>query len=296
MSESAVYRPHPEAPAKATLRSKASGIIPSGNWTGLRADRFELVSRGDFVQGILYRRAEVTADDASNDVSKKSCPLLLIQHALGESTEASSLACAAPWAKRGLAVASIDLALHGRRASPKLSDRLISGFQTLARGEELDLDTHALVEEFTRQATSDLIRTIDALSAIPGIDADRIGFMGFGLGAIVGSYLLAHDLRPRAMVFALGGDAIGTARGPAQFDAATYFARASAREDTASERRRILFVAPENASRSGQENLDALFEAAPEPKELHHFDGDARDLPKDTLQTVEDFLSQSLKF
>ena len=49
--------------------------------------------------------------------------------------------------QRDLAVARIDLPLLGSRQSPKLSDRLVSGHERLARGGPLDADTRALVEE-----------------------------------------------------------------------------------------------------------------------------------------------------
>ncbi|HIF92119.1 MAG: hypothetical protein ABGX04_11225 [Myxococcales bacterium] len=295
MSESAIYRPHPEEAANAMLQSESAGVNSEEVWAGLRADRFELVSRGDFVSGILYRPIEI-AESTQNDPASPGVPLLLIQHALGGSNLDKSLACAAAWAKRGLAVASIDLPLHGRRASPKLSDRLIDGCRRIASGEELDLDTGALVVEFARQSTSDLIRTLDALSAIDGVDANRIGYMGFGLGAIVGSYLLAHDPRPCAAVFVLRADSLADKRGPDELDAVTYLEKAGIWADGIGEARRLLFVAPEGPVKSTEENLDALFKAAPEPKELHRFAPETPDLPKQTLQRIEDFLSQALKF
>ena len=282
MSESAVYRPHPEAPAIATLRSKAA----TDAWAGLHAQHFELVSRGDFVPGILYRC------EPPDQGSKSASPLLLIQHATADGADAGYLACAAAWAKKGLAVASIDLPLHGTRSSPKLSARLIEGIRRLARGEELDLDTGALVEEFARQTTSDLIRTLDALSALPGIDSDRIGFMGFGLGAIAGSYLLAHDSRPRAAVLAL----VGGGRGPADLDPRTYLERASETTPTSPGGREILVVAAEDDERVSKSEVDALFKAAPEPKELLRFPGSSRELTKGTLEKIEAFLRQALGF
>ena len=185
MPESAVYRPHPEAPAQATLRPEAR----SDAWQGLNAQRFEIVSRGDFVPGILY---------LPDPPRHAPTPLLLLQHGTAEGMDSEALTCAAPWVNEGLAVATIDLPLHGERSSPKLSERLVSGIGRLSEASKLDPETGALVEEFARQATSDLIRTLDALAALPEIDGDRIGFMGFGVGAVAGSYLLAHDPRPRS--------------------------------------------------------------------------------------------------
>jgi dienelactone hydrolase len=283
MSESAVYRPHPEGAAIATLRDGTA----TDAWAGLRAQRFELVSRGDFVPGILYR------NELADQNPEAASPLLLIQHATADGADADYLACAAPWAKKGLAVASVDLPLHGTRSSPKLSARLIDGIRQLACGRELDLESWALVEEFARQATSDLIRTLDALSTLPGIDGGRIGFMGFGLGAIAGSYLLAHDPRPRTVVLAGVG---GGGGGRSDLDPATYLDRTKELAPTTSNAREILIVAAEGDERVSKNEVDTLFEAAPEPKELLRSRGRSRALPKQTLAKIEAFLSRTLEF
>jgi dienelactone hydrolase len=280
--ESAVYRPHPEEPAVAMLRDENA----SKAWAGLRAQRFEFVSRGDFVPGLLYQSG---AAIQSNRAAGKAAPLLLIQHT---TADADGFAYAAAWARKGLAVASIDLPLHGTRSSPKLTDRLISGLRQLATGETLDLDTGALVEEFARQTTSDLIRALDALSALPEIDADRIGFMGFGLGAIAGSYLLAHDPRPCAAALALfrGG------RGPAELDPLSYLKQASLAAPHSGAPRSFLIIAAEEQARMGKADIDALFQATPEPKELLRLPDNARDLSAEAIDTIEAFLARALTF
>ena len=282
MSESAVYRPHPEEPAHATL----SDTVASGDWSDLHARRFELVSRGDFVPGILYQ------SEARDPEHAKPSPLLLIQHATADSSCADYLACAAAWAKQGLAVASIDLPLHGRRASPKLSARLIDGVRRLAKGAQLDADTGALVEEFARQSTSDLVRTLDALTSLPEIDGERIGFMGFGLGAIMGSYLLAHDARLRVAVLAL----VGSGRGPTELDPSTYLEKLKTTNATTSQRPEILIVAAEKDEHVSKRDVDTLYAAAPEPRNLLRSSGRKKDLPQDTLDEIESTLRRTLDF
>jgi len=59
MEASAVYRPHAEASASARL---VPCPAPAA-WTGLRSHRFEIVSRGDFVPGVLYA-SEVARPEA----------------------------------------------------------------------------------------------------------------------------------------------------------------------------------------------------------------------------------------
>jgi dienelactone hydrolase len=269
MSEFAVYRPHSEQPAQAMLRSEAA----TGPWQGLHAQRFEVVSRGDFVPGILY---------LPGPLQEKPAPLLLLLHGTSEGMDADVLGCAAPWVKRGLAVATIDLPLHGERSSPKLSERLVQGVGQLASGPELDAETRALVEEFARQATSDLIRTLDALAKLPSIDGNRIGFMGFSLGAVAGSYLLANDPRPRASVLV----GIGGGRGPKDLDPATYLAKTS---NTS-----MLIVASEDDEVVSTAASDALFDAALEPKDLWRFSGDPRTLSEEAREKIGGFLFKEL--
>jgi len=269
MSESAVHRPHPEAPAQANLRPATVG----GAWQGLNAQRFEIVSRGDFVPGILY---------LPDPAPQTPLPLLLLQHGTAEGMDSQTLEFAASWVKQGLAVATIDLPLHGERSSPKLSERLISGWGQIANNSAIDSETGVLVEEFARQTTSDLIRTLDGLVELAAIDGNRVGFMGSGLGAIVGSYLLAHDPRPRAAVLVQtrGG------QGPRDLDPATYLAKVSGPS--------ILIVTTDDDEKGSAEATDALFEAASEPKELLRLASNSRSLPDDALMEVWRFLSKEL--
>jgi len=271
MSESAVHRPHPEAPAQANLRPATVG----GAWQGLNAQRFEIVSRGDFVPGILY-----LPDPAPQ--TPLPLLLLLLQHGTALGMDSQTLEFAASWVKQGLAVATIDLPLHGERSSPKLSERLISGWGQIANNSAIDSETGVLVEEFARQTTSDLIRTLDGLVELAAIDGNRVGFMGSGLGAIVGSYLLAHDPRPRAAVLVQtrGG------QGPRDLDPATYLAKVSGPS--------ILIVTTDDDEKGSAETTDALFEAASEPKELLRLASNSRSLPDDALMEVWRFLSKEL--
>jgi dienelactone hydrolase len=248
MSDSAVHRPHPEAPALATFRP----LPKSGPWADapLRAQGFEFVSRGDFVPGVLYR-----PEAPGSERSESGLPLLLLIHDRGRSMGATELACAAPWVGEGLAVAAIDLPLHGLRASPKLTARLIAGLDTLAAGNALDPETHALVEEFSRQSTSDLVRCLDALCRLPEIDESRVGVLGFRAGGGLASYLLAHDPRVRAAVFVstIGLDAAG------DLDPARFIRRASGAT--------LLMLEAGEVEPATGDAIRAFFDAAPEPKE-----------------------------
>jgi len=270
MSVSSVYRPHDESPSTTELHP----VEADGVWSDLSAHRFEVVSRGDFVPGLLYL-------PTSRPTPVNDLPLVIVQHGLAGSKTAPYLEFSARWVREGFAVAMIDLPLHGERSSPKLSARLVEGIERVMQGEELDADTGALVEEFARQSTSDLVRTLDALAALDAIDSARIGFVGFSLGAVVGSYFLAHDPRPLAAAFALAGGR----RGPTALDPAEYISRISPRP--------VLVIAAESDERISADSSKALFDAAREPKEFSVSKGDHGNLSGSALGKIQSFLANA---
>ncbi|MFK7898421.1 MAG: hypothetical protein AB8G23_21490 [Myxococcota bacterium] len=285
MIESAVYRPHAEAPAVAALQppisnpdfrstpSAAADAHSASAAPDTRARCFQVVSRGDFVPGILYTPA----------AAAKPAPLLLIPHGGADDPHAPlDAGVLSKWAAAGIALALIDLPLYGRRSSPKLSERLRSGVAAAAEDAPLDLDTGALVEEFSRQATSDLIRVLDAMSALPEIDTERIGFLGFGAGAVAGSYLLGHDARVKAAVL---GNA-GGGQGPEALDPAVYIAKAS---ETA-----LFFVSSKDSASPSAAAIKTLIDAAPEPKQHSQYSGSASEFPPDAWDEIDAFLSKNL--
>lgn len=163
------------------------------------AERIELISRGDIVNGILARGGPGRGP-AGRAGSSLLSPLLVVAHDAGASSSSPELRPIASWAAAGIALVAIDLPLHGQRASAKLSERLITSIAREDRGETLDPNSAVLVEEFRRQATIDLIRTVDALLRLGDFDPKRVGFLGLGLGARLGSALLAWDDRLCAAV------------------------------------------------------------------------------------------------
>jgi dienelactone hydrolase len=253
---------------------------PTGNWAEfpLQAQRFDLVSRGDFVPGVLYR-----PEAGDSPAPGSNLPLLVLVHDKGASMDAVELACAAPWVAEGLAVATIDLPLHGRRASPKLSSRLIDGIDRLVAGTTLDPETHALVEEFARQSTSDLIRSLDALCRLPEIDEQRVGFMGFGAGGGIGGYLLAHDPRVSAAVFV---SSTGHA-GANELDPTQFIAHASNSS--------LLMLEADEDSTATSAAIRAFYDAAPEPKQHARLPRLRPGNPGEADAKVREFLRKALR-
>jgi dienelactone hydrolase len=157
----------------------------------LRAERIEFSSRGDRVPGRLWMPKR----------SDGGLALVLLGHRAGSSCVAPEIvSVAAGLADRGAAVAAVDLPLHGARGDAKLAGPLAR-----ALGGEASDAPPALVEEFARQAVIDLERALDALVPLPEIDAERVGFVGFGLGARLGAAFSSLD--PRVRVVALAFDA-----------------------------------------------------------------------------------------
>jgi dienelactone hydrolase len=230
---------------------------------GARALRLEFASRGDRVPGRVVLPPATGARP----------PVVLLQHGAGGSKESEYLdVAAAPWVARGAALASIDFPLHGERANAKLGRFLLSG----SPGDD------ALRVEFARQAVADLRRAVDALAQLDALDAGRIVYAGFSLGALAGALFCALDPRPRAAALALGGGGFG----PPAIDPARFVARIAPRP--------VLLVNARGDETLPRAAAQALHAAAVEPKEVAWFDGGHTTLPGVALKTMWRFLAQPL--
>ncbi|MDP6979629.1 MAG: hypothetical protein QF570_13665 [Myxococcota bacterium] len=149
-------------------------LLTRADSTGAFADatsqRLEFSSRGDRVPCRLVLPASITA----------SVPVVLLVGDAGAARDDACFDFAAEFAEQGIAVATLDLSLHGERTSPKFSERL---FAALGGAAALDDNGHALVGEFAAQSTSDLLRCFDVLGRHESIDAQRMGMLGIGVGA-----------------------------------------------------------------------------------------------------------------
>jgi len=235
----------------------------------LRAQCFEFSSRGDRVTGRLLLPP----------VGEGPHPLVLLQHGAGGSSHAPCVeATAGPWARRGMAVASIDFPLHGPRADQKLAEQLPSGFEAGGGAE-----ASALALEFARQAVIDLERALDALGSLEVVDPDRVAYAGFGLGAMIGAAFCGLDPRPRAAALALGGAGLG----PSGADPAEYVGRMAPRP--------LLLVNALQDEVVPRSAAEALFEAAGDPKQQLWFEGPHDQLPGTALEAMWRFLADQLE-
>jgi dienelactone hydrolase len=250
------------------LWTRSGGALPDHPETRVLA--FEFSSRGDRVPG----RVLLPPTGAG------PFPVVLLQHGASGAKDAPYMdAVAAPWARGGAAVASIDLPLHGERASSKLGGLLRAGLGLDPGGGPL---AAGIAREFLRQAVLDLRRCVDALGALDAIDTSRLAYAGLSLGAIVGAIFCGLDPRPRAAVLALGG-ADG---GGSELDPVSHVGRFAPRP--------LLFV---NATRDAvvsRERAERLHAAAGEPHEVLWFDAGHTDLPGVALKAMWTFLRRSL--
>ncbi|MFQ5761238.1 MAG: alpha/beta hydrolase [Acidiferrobacterales bacterium] len=76
------------------------------------------------------------------------------------------------------------------------------------RAATTEVELIALAERMVERVqihVVDIRRVIDWAEVQPGVDADRIGLIGFSMGAIVGSLIAANEPRIAATVLAMGG-------------------------------------------------------------------------------------------
>jgi dienelactone hydrolase len=200
-------------------------------------------------------------------------PLILLQHGAGACADGAEIeSVAAALASRGAAVAAVDLPLHGARGDAKLGDRLAR-----ALSGAVGAAPPALVAEFARQAIVDMERSVDALSTLAELDGDRIGVVGFGLGARLVAAFASLDERVGAVALALPGDGAASP----ELDPRHYIAAIAPRP---------LWLALPDAGGAA-----SLFDAAREPKQLLKVDAHARPDAPELLAAIGHFLAAPLR-
>jgi dienelactone hydrolase len=251
---------------------------PLGLWTrpgaapaahrDLHCLEFEFSSRGDRVPGRLWLPPS----------GEGPFPLVLLQQGLWGSRETAQLdERAGPWARAGLAIASIDFPLHGRRADAKLTGWLAGGRGPAAGG---DPALRSVAVDCLRQGAVDLQRALDALEGMRAIDASRTAYVGSSLGSLVGATFCSVDPRPRAAALALTGAELL----PPEADPTPPLDRFAPRP--------LLFV--NSSGDAPRQAAQALFDAAREPKQMLCFDGTQAELPGEALEAIWLFLKRHL--
>ncbi|HMO96283.1 MAG TPA: hypothetical protein PKD27_09175, partial [Tepidiformaceae bacterium] len=130
-------------------------------------------------------------------------PLILIQHpGMGSKDDYFVAEVARSWAKRGWICAGLDAPLHGERQS---ADPM-----ALFRQPERYPEVRA-------QFAGEVSEMLDLLAPVLPMDCDRLGFVGYSMGSMLGIPAVARDGRVKAAGFCLVGEGgpAGSGGGPA---------------------------------------------------------------------------------
>jgi predicted esterase len=170
--------------ARFHTRGIADGIAEVG---------FSFVVEGERVAGALFVPSDL--DEAA--------PLVLIQHpGMGSSDDYFVREPSMLWARRGWICAGLDAPFHGAR---DIHDPM----RLLRNRDEMP----ARVLQFGREVSA----AVDVIASHYPVDATRIAYVGYSLGAMLGVPAVARDGRFRAAAFCLvgeGGGMVGPATGP----------------------------------------------------------------------------------
>jgi dienelactone hydrolase len=261
-----LFRARPDEPLALFTRT----LGPPEGSAGVRETRFEYSSRGDRVPGRLLLPAARGGRH----------PLVLVAHGAHGSKDADYMdTVCLPWARRGAAVAAIDLPLHGERHNAKLSERVVGLIRSGRLASPLDAE---LWTDVVCQAVVDLRRALDALADHPELDLGRVGYAAFSLGAILGTPFCAEEPRIRAAALALGGGGFG----PAAVDPLAHAPRITPRP--------VLFVGASRDEVMPRERAEALHEATSHPKEVVWYECSHSGLPGRALKAMWGFLERHL--
>jgi dienelactone hydrolase len=221
---------------------------------------------------------------------------------------------------RGLSRPPVALILHGLTGSKeapyvKGMSRLLvnAGFATISldaqyHGDRSRTDRDMRFHHFTSytnrnaalQTGLDCMRALDYAASRDDLDAERIGFVGFSQGTIVGTPFCARDERVRAVALVVGGGDFLKMYPPAPNPAARE--RAERIAATIDPVHHAAGIAPRpllmvNATRDDlvpRASTEALFAAAREPKRILWFESTHQDLPREAFEEVVRFMKMEV--
>ena len=158
----------------------------------LREVQFWFRQGAEHVPGLLYLPAE----------HEEPMPLVLIQHpGMGSKEDYFVAEVGRAWARRGWICAGLDAPLHGERSS---ADPM-----SLFRNPER-------YPEIRAQFAAEVRTMLDLLAAQFPVNMDRLGFVGYSMGSMLGIPAVARDGRFKAAAFCLVGEGglAGSVEGP----------------------------------------------------------------------------------
>jgi dienelactone hydrolase len=216
-------------------------------------------------------------------------PLVVMQHGAGSQKEAEYISRPAEfWAEsEGWAVLAIDAPRHGERKSGEEPNRA-------------ELFGHPYTWRDTAvQMAQDLMRSLDYAETKVELDTDRVAYIGFSMGTILGTAFVALDQRVKAAVLTIGGSV--TAERLSQFSGADAEKMSEVAElvDSANfapliSPRPVLMINGLQDDVVPPAAGQRLFDALREPKRIEWYEGDHYGMRGKEFKLMRDFLKESL--
>ena len=215
-------------------------------------------------------------------------PVILLGHGMGgHKREEPLLALAADWARRfDWSAALIDGPIHGDRTPSELRD--------LPPGEEWNAAARRQMAVLHTAAAmaADWSAMIDALADVPGCGNERVAYVGFSMGTLLGVPAVAGEPRIRCAVFAIGGIRApeGQADGSPTWRGAEALVQAAARLGD----RQVLLLNQSEDEFFSRDDAFRLYDALTGPKRIMFFPGDHGGLPEEAFAYAAGFLQRHL--
>lgn len=203
-------------------------------------------------------------------------PVVMVQHGLGGHKDVDYVRpIAIGLAAQGYASLRIDAALHGERRPENLQEP-----QNIMEAFFLMLRTGWV------QSIADMRRGLDFLATCDEVDAERIGYIGISMGAIMGGVLAGIDERIDGVVLIIGGSWNAGANPPRapELDPATFIGLMAPRP--------VLMLNGKNDPIVPPAWADHLYNAAKEPKRIVWYDTEHSVPPVEAMAEIQQFLAE----
>lgn len=216
---------------------------------------------GRRVPGLVYTPEDLTTQRT----------LVALGHGAGGSKDEEQMRRIARWLVRRnqCAVVVIDGPAHGERAAGGVNGGIEFIREQMGRRETYEA------------MAADWRRTLDACQELDGLDASRIGYLGFSMGTMFGVPTVASEPRFDCAVFAIGGIAA-----PMQ---QRYHVEAAQRIQ-----RPVLMINQTEDEIFSRESAFNLYDALPGPKRLFFYPGAHSAVPREAMERVGAFLQAHL--
>ena len=201
----------------------------------------------------LSREREVVPAVWITPAASTRAPAVLLLHGFSSSKERMAQSVGRELLALGVASLALDLPFHGERDGDAGS---------------LQRNPLALVGAW-RTAIAESCDAITWLAAQPSVDAGRIGIVGYSLGGFLALMTAAEDDRLRVVALAAAGDLPDHTPYASLVRGLVNPLRAAERLDG----RPLLLVNGRRDTTTRPAQAQRLFDAAPEPKTLHWYEG-----------------------